>query len=150
VLVGDAIWYSPSIGIPGAITTGSKAANAVTVALNDGELSEKGVAGYLKWWQQITNEFDWTLPWRRAFLETLTEDEVNYFLGLFPATIPFMIQAFDLRMYSTQREMDEAMKKIMPMVKKERPELFRKIDGFLSTPIDQLYKAPSEAGFPNR
>jgi hypothetical protein len=53
-------------------------------------------------------------------------------------------------MYSTQREMDEAMKKIMPVVKKERPELFRKIDGFLSTPIDQLYRAPSEAGFPNR
>jgi flavin-dependent dehydrogenase len=150
VLVGDAIWYSPSIGIPGAITTGSKAANAVTVALNDGELSEKGVAGYLEWWKQITNEFDWTLPWRRAFLETLTEDEVNYFLGLFPATIPFMIQAFDLRMYSTKEEMDEAMKKIMPIVKKERPELFRRIDAFLSTPIDQLYSATSEAGFPNR
>ena len=150
VLVGDAIWYSPSIGIPGAITTGSKAANAVTVALNDGELSEKGVAGYLEWWKKITNEFDWTLPWRRAFLETLTENEVNYFLGLFPATIPFMIQAFDLRMYSTQREMDKTMKKIMPIVKKERPELFKKIDAFLSTPIDQLYKATSEAGFPNR
>ena len=150
LLVGDAIWYSPSIGIPGAITTGSKAANAVTVALNDGELSEKGVAGYLEWWKQITDEFDWTLPWRRAFLETLTEEEVNYFLGLFPATIPFMIQAFDLRMYSTKGEMDEAMKTIMPIVKKERPEIFRKIDGFLSTPIDQLYRATSEEGFPNR
>jgi flavin-dependent dehydrogenase len=150
VLVGDAIWYSPSIGIPGAITTGSKAANAVTVALNDGELSEKGVAGYLEWWKQITDEFDWTLPWRRAFLETLTENEINYFLKLFPATIPFMIQAFDLRMYSTKREMDEAMKKIMPIVKKEQPALFKKIDDFLSAPIDQLYKATSAAGFPNR
>jgi len=61
-----------------------------------------------------------------------------------------MIQAFDLRMYSTKREMDEAMKKIMPIVKKERPELFKKIDDFLSAPIDQLYKATAAAGFPNR
>lgn len=150
LLAGDAIWYSPSIGIPGAITTGSKAANAVTVALNDGKLCEQGVSGYLEWWNQITNEFDWTLPWSRAFLETLTEEEINYFLKLFPSTIPFMIQAFDLRMYSTKTEMDKAMEEILPLVKKERPALFKKIDFFLSTPIDQLYKRSSEAGFPNR
>ena len=150
LLTGDAIWYSPSIGIPGALTTGSKAANAVTLALNDGKLCEQGVYGYLEWWNQITDEFDWTLPWRRAFLETLTEDEINYFLKLFPPTIPFMIQAFDLRMYSTKTEMDKAMEEVMPLVKKERPELFKKIDQFLSTPIDQLYKRSSEAGFPNR
>lgn len=150
LLAGDAIWYSPSIGIPGAITTGSKAANAVTVALNDGKLSEQGVSGYLEWWNRITDEFDWTLPWRRAFLETLTEDEINYFLKLFPSTIPFMIQAFDLRMYGTKTEMDKAMEEILPLVEKESPELFKKIDFFLSTPIDQLYKRSSEAGFPNR
>ena len=61
-----------------------------------------------------------------------------------------MIQAFDLRMYSTKADMDKAMAEIMPRVKKERPELFAKIDHFLSTPIDQLYQTSSEAGFPNR
>jgi flavin-dependent dehydrogenase len=150
LLVGDAIWYSPAIGIPGAITTGSKAANAVTVAINDGKLNEEGVFGYLEWWRKVTDEFDWTVPWRRAFLETLTEDEINYFLGLFPKTIPFMIQAFDLRMYSTLQEMDEAMAKIMPIIEKEHPELFAKINCFLSTPIEELYSATAETGFPNR
>lgn len=150
LLAGDAIWYSPAIGIPGAITTGSKAANAVTMAINDGKLSEEGISGYLEWWKKVTDEFDWTVPWKRAFLETLTEEEINYFLGLFPKTIPFMIQAFELRLYNTQQEMDEAMAKVMPIVKKERPELFTKINDFLSTPIEELYAATAEAGFPNR
>jgi len=150
LLAGDAIWYSPAIGIPGAITTGSKAANAVTMAIHEGKLNEEGVSGYLEWWKMVTDEFDWTVPWKRAFLETLTEEEINYFLGLFPGTIPFLIQTFDLRMYSTVKEMDEAMAQVMPVVEKERPELFEKINRFLSTPIDQLYAATAEAGFPNR
>jgi len=150
LLVGDAIWYSPAIGIPGAITTGSKAANAVTVALNDGRLNEEGVTGYLEWWKSVTDQFDWELPWRRAFLEVLTEDEINYFLSLFPKTIPFMIQTFDLRVYSTTQQMDEGMAKVMPIVEKERPELFAKINRFLTTPIEELYAETAEAGFPNR
>jgi len=150
LLVGDAIWYSPAIGIPGAITTGSKAANAVTVALNDGRLNEEGITGYLEWWKSITDQFNWEVPWRRAFLEVLTEDEINYFLGLFPKTIPFMIQTFDLRMYSTVQQMDEGMARVMPIVEKERPELFVKINRFLTTPIEELYAETAKAGFPNR
>ena len=150
LLAGDAIWYSPAIGIPGAITTGSKAANAVTIALNDGQLNEEGVSGYLKWWKDVTDQFDWTVPWRRAFLEVLTEDEINYFLGLFPKTIPFMIQTFDLRLFSTMQQMDKGMAKIMPAVEKERPELFAKINLFLTTPIEDLYAETAKAGFPNR
>ena len=150
LLVGDAIWYSPAIGIPGAITTGSKAANAVTVALNDGILSEEGVSGYLEWWKNVTDQFDWTVPWRRAFLEVLSEDEINYFLGLFPKTIPFMIQAFDLRLFGTMQQMNEGMAKVMPIVEKERPELFAKINRFLTTPIEELYAETAKAGFPNR
>jgi len=150
LLVGDAIWYSPAIGIPGAITTGSKAANAVTVALNDGTLSEEGVSGYLEWWKNVTDQFDWTVPWRRAFLEVLSEDEINYFLALFPKTIPFMIQVFDLRLFSTMQQMDEGMAKVMPIVEKERPELFAKINRFLTTPIEELYEETAKAGFPNR
>ena len=91
-----------------------------------------------------------SLPWKRAFLETLTQEEVDYFLGLFPGTIPFLIQTFDLRMYSTVKEMDESMARVMPVVKKERPELFEKIERFLSTPVDALYADTAEAGFPNR
>jgi flavin-dependent dehydrogenase len=150
LLAGDAIWYSPAIGIPGAITTGSKAANAVTVALNDGQLNEEGVSDYLKWWKNVTDQFDWTLPWRRAFLEALSEDEINYFLGLFPKTISFMIQVFDLRLFSTRQQMDEGMEKVMPIVEKERPELFAKINRFLTTPIEELYAETAKAGFPNR
>ena len=150
LLVGDAIWYSPAIGIPGAITTGSKAANAVTVALNEGQLNEEGVLDYLKWWKGVTDQFDWTLPWRKGFIEALSEDEINYFLGLFPKTIPFMIQVFDLRLFSTQQQMDEGMAKVMPVVEKERPELFTKINRFLATPIEELYAETAKAGFPNR
>jgi flavin-dependent dehydrogenase len=150
LLVGDAIWYSPAIGIPAAITTGSKAANAVTVALNDGKLNEDGVSGYLGWWKDIIDQFDWTVPWRRAFLEMLTADEINYFLGLFPKTIPYLLQTFDPRMYSTLQQMDEGLAEIMPMVEKERPELFTKIRKFLSTPIEELYSETAKAGFPNR
>ncbi|HUT85187.1 MAG TPA: NAD(P)/FAD-dependent oxidoreductase [Thermodesulfobacteriota bacterium] len=150
LLAGDTIWYSPAIGIPGAITTGSKAANAVTLAIHDGKLNEEGIAGYLEWWRRVTDEFDWTIPWRRAFIETLTEEEINYFLGLFPKTIPFMIQAFDLRMYSTVDEMDRAMAEVMPVLREKRPELFTKIDRFLSTPVEELYSATAQAGFPNR
>jgi len=150
LLVGDAIWYSPAIGIPGAITTGAKSANAVTIALNEGKVNEEGIASYLEWWEKVTHQFDWTIPWRRAFLETLTEEEINYFLGRFPKTIPFLIQTFDLRMYSTIRDMDEGLAKVMPVVEKERPELFAKIKKFLSTPIDEIYAETAKAGFPNR
>jgi flavin-dependent dehydrogenase len=150
LLVGDAIWYSPAIGIPGAITTGSKAANAVTVALNDGRLNQEGVSDYLEWWENVTDQFDWTIPWRRAFLETLSEEEINYFLGLFPKTIPFMIQVFDLRLFSTMQQMDEGMAKVMPIVEKERPELYEKINRFLTTSIEELYTETAKAGFPNR
>ena len=131
-------------------TSSSEAANAATVALNDGKLNEEGVADYLDWWQRVMDQNDWTVPWRRAFLEILSEDEINYFLSLFPKTIPFLIQAFDLRMYSTTQQMDEGMAKVMPIVRKERPELFTKINDFLTTPVEKLYSETAKAGFPNR
>ena len=61
-----------------------------------------------------------------------------------------MIQTFYLRMYSTIKQMDEGMAKVMPIIEKERPELFAKINSFLSTPIEELYSETAKAGFPNR
>jgi hypothetical protein len=46
--------------------------------------------------------------------------------------------------------MDEAMAKVMPIVKKKRPELFEKIDTFLTAPVEKLYAETARAGFPNR
>jgi flavin-dependent dehydrogenase len=77
LLVGDSIWSTPAIGIPCAMLSGFKAANAVTIGHLEGKLNEDGVRSYLDWWKQVCNENDWTLPFRKAFLFSIFSQKKN-------------------------------------------------------------------------
>ena len=150
LLVGDSIWSTPAIGIPCAMLSGFKAANAVTIAHLEGSLDEDGVRSYLDWWKKVCDENDWTLPFRKAFLYILTEEEIDYVFSLFKEPIDFLIQPYDLRMFHVKEKTEEALEKVMPVIKEERPDIFAKLQEFFNTPIETLYAETAKAGIANR
>jgi hypothetical protein len=130
--------------------SGFKAANAVTIGHLEGKLNEDGVRSYLDWWKQVCNENDWTLPFRKAFLYILTEEELNYVFSLFKKPIDFLIQPYDLRMFHVQEKTEKALEEMMPIIKNNRPDIFTKLYEFFNTPIEKLYAETAKFGVPNR
>lgn len=150
LLVGDSIWSTPAIGIPCAMLSGFKAANAVTMAHHEGRLDEDGVRSYLDWWKKVCDENDWTLPFRKAFIYVLTEEELDYVFSLFKEPVDFLIQPYDLRMFHVKDKTEKALEKVLPVIKKERPDIFSKLQEFFNTPIEKLYAETAKSGIANR
>jgi len=150
LLVGDSIWSTPAIGIPCAMLSGFKAANAVTMAHHEGRLDEDGVRSYLDWWKKVCDENDWSFPFRKAFIYILTEEEMDYVFSLFKEPIDFLIQPYDLRMFHVKEKTEKAIEKMMPIIEKERPDIFSKLQEFFNTPIEKLYAETAKAGIANR
>lgn len=140
LLIGDAAALG-QISTHNAILSGWKAANTITVSLIDRTLGKEGVSGYLEWWKR--NFFD---PHRLLpvdFTDILTREEINFVFSLFKEPIPASARVED-----SQKVMAEAMAKIMPDLKTERPNIFTKITNLRKKPVEETWAERRKSGFP--
>jgi digeranylgeranylglycerophospholipid reductase len=150
LLIGDAAW-GPQVGCDKAMVFGWKAANAVTTAHCERKFNREGICSYLEWWKKnYCERYDYSLAFRRNFSGFLTEDEFNYFLGLFRDPIDFHLNGFNLTVYTHENQLSEKMREVMPVVEKERPEIFAKLQSLNTAPIEELYAGAIAVGYPAR
>jgi len=140
LLVGDACSFA-QISNHHAMLCGWKAANVITVALINHQYDREGISEYLNWWKK--NFYGTPRTPRADIFETMEPQEINYLFSLFKEHIPAAREDKD-----AEKNMNEAMGKIMPLVKKERPELFERMSGYMAKPPEETWEEHRKAGFP--
>jgi flavin-dependent dehydrogenase len=150
LIIGDAAW-GPQVGIDKAMVFGWKAANVMTIAHCERVFDREGVSPYLEWWKKnYCERYDYCIPFRRNFSGFLTEAEFNYFLGLFREPVDFHLNGFSLAAYTQEERLTAKMEEILPLIKRERPEIFAKIQALNTKPIEELYAHAKAIGYPAR
>jgi flavin-dependent dehydrogenase len=150
LLIADAAW-GPQVGIDKAMVFGWKAANVVTMAHCERKYDREGISSYLEWWKQnYCERYDYSLALRRNFSGFLTEEEFNYFLSLFKEPVDFHLNGYNLTVYTHERQLSKQMEEIMPIIKRERPEIFTKLQALNTAPIEELYAGAIALGYPTR
>jgi len=144
LLVSDAVWCQEA-EMTGAVVSGWKAANAVTFALVEGKISREGVAVYLDWWRdEVIKLYDYKDMIGNAVMPyILSPDDIDYLLGSIKKTLPGMLDP-----YETPKLVGSALAEIMPMVQKDRPDIFQKLGRMRTTPLEVVFGGCMRAGFP--
>jgi hypothetical protein len=138
LLIGDACAFA-QISNHHALLCGWKAANAVTVALIDHAYDENGIAGYLEWWKN--NFYETHRTPRADVFELLGGEEINYLFSLFQDPVP---AARDDE--GAAKNVNEAMARIMPVVKKEKLDLFTRLSSYMAKPPEETWEEHRKAG----
>jgi len=144
LFVGDSAWLL-ELTNPFAIMCGSKASNAVTLALLDGKINKEGISSYLEWWQKKFCEPYGDDEFKPVHLEDfLNADDFDYLVGLikepFPATMNF---------YKMLHTIGNTYGELFPVIQEERPDVMDKLMGMVNQ-MDEIEEAARKAGFPNR
>ncbi|MEI6125015.1 MAG: NAD(P)/FAD-dependent oxidoreductase [Pseudomonadota bacterium] len=144
LLISDAVWCQEA-EMTGAIISGWKAANAVTLALTEGTISRNGVSEYLHWWRdEVINKYDYKDMIRNAVMPyCLTSDDIDFLLSKITKTLRSILDP-----YETPKIVGEAMQEIMPAVQKERPDIFKKLQTMRTDPLEIIFKGCIRAGYP--
>jgi hypothetical protein len=144
--VGDAAWTQEA-EITGSLMSGHQAARAVAVALKEGKVSREGVVSYIDWWKKsFPGSHDYRHYLRGfALSNLLTQEDANYLYGLIKEPLPYNLNPFKL-----SGNMNKALEKLMPQIKKERPEIISKFQKIMSVPLDALLASRIRGCFPNR
>lgn len=131
----------------GALICGWKAGNAVSRAFYNNTLNKEGVRDYLNWWKESYCDFDYTIPFplRGNLGAILSNEELCYFFSLFREPLPFTSNPF-----RGARNMSKVMKKIIPLINKEKPEIIHKLTRFKTGDLTKLMDDSIKGGFPNR
>jgi flavin-dependent dehydrogenase len=140
LLIGDACAFA-QISNHHALLCGWKAANIITVALINRQYDREGVSEYLDWWKK--NFFETQRTPRADIFETLETEEINFLFSLFKEPIPAARRDTD-----AEKNINDAMARIMPLVKKERPELFSKMSNYMAKPPEETWEEHRKSGFP--
>ena len=138
LLIGDACAFA-QISNHHALLCGWKAANAVTVALIDHAYDKNGIAGYLEWWKN--NFYETHRTPRADVFELLGGEEINYLFSLFQDPVP---AARDDE--GAAKNVNEAMARIMPVVKKEKLDLFTRLSSYMAKPPEETWEEQRKAG----
>jgi len=146
LLVGDVTW-SQEVEMTGAVMSGWKAANAVTVALKDNKLDREGIASYLEWWNK---SFPGTHDYKAFFgpvamMDRFTQEDVNYLFSIITDPMPYTLNP-----YTMPQNLGGLLLKLIPQIQKERPELIERFQKMQTAPIEELLAPLAETGFPNR
>lgn len=146
LFVGDSAWTQEA-ETTGALMSGHKAACAVIVALKNGEINRKGVLDYINWWKKsFPGSHDYRHYLRGFALSNLfTEDDANYLYGLIKEPLPYNLNPFKM-----SGNMNKALEKMMPKIKKERPEIISKFQSIMNVSLDTLLASRIRGCFPNR
>lgn len=146
LLIGDAAWCQ-EIEISGAILCGWKAANALTVAMVDGQLNRQGIEPYLDWWKKSVADRHDFRDYLRPFTmpAVMADEEIDFLFGAVKGPLRSTLHAF-----TGGEILTAAIQELIPMIQKKRPRLFEKIVQFGTTPLEILLQDGITYGFPNR
>ena len=124
LLTGD-VGSTQELELNGAMISGWKAGQAISTAVQEENLGLEvtAISQYINWWQETyINRYD-----HEAYMKGLarslvygTAETVDYFFGLINETLPASYNP-----YSSAS--GEVMKKIMPIIQKERPDILQKL-----------------------
>jgi len=137
VLVAGDVGATQELEITGAIISGWKAGHAVSLALQEENLGLEVTATskYADWWKEEYADYYssdaymkvWSLPF------VLTEPEVvDYLFGLIKEPLPACFNP-----YTSRRDMGRAIRKVMPTIEQEKPELLQKL-GKMGLPFTEI------------
>lgn len=145
LLVSDAVWCQEA-EMTGAVISGWKAAHAVTFAIAEGKISREGVLEYTDWWRdEVINRYDYKDMIGNAVMPyMLTPEEIDYLLKSITKTLPGMLDP-----YETPKLVSSALAEILPMVRKDRPDIFQKLGRMRTTPLEVVFGGCMRAGFPS-
>jgi hypothetical protein len=143
LLIGDAAAFG-QISNHNAILSGWKAANTLTVSLTNRTLGKEGVSGYIEWWNSNFYDKNFSIP-PTDFLDTLTREEVNFYFSLFTEPLPPFSGYEEM-----QKIFGEAMAKIMPQLKAQRPDILTKMKNLKEVPPEETWAERRKSGFPNK
>jgi flavin-dependent dehydrogenase len=124
LLTGD-VGSTQELELNGAMISGWKAGQAISTAVQEENLGLEvtAISQYINWWQETyINRYD-----HEAYMKGLarslvygTAETVDYFFGLINETL-----SASYNPYSSAS--GEIMKKIMPIIQKERPDILQKL-----------------------
>jgi len=146
LFVGDSAWTQEA-ETTGSLMSGHRAASAVIVALKNGEINRKGVLSYINWWKKsFPGSHDYRHYLRGFALSNLfTEDDANYLYGLIKEPLPYNLNPFKM-----SGNMNNALEKMMPKIKRERPGIISKFQSIMNVSLDTLLASRIRGCFPNR
>jgi len=144
LLVSDTVWCQEA-EMTGAIISGWKAANAVTFAFAEGKISREGVSPYTDWWRdEVYNKLDHRDMMRNAVMPyMLTPDDIDFLLSKITKTLKSILDP-----YETPKIVGDAMAEIMPIVKRDRPDIFQKLQRMRTEPLEAIFGGCVRSGFP--
>lgn len=128
VLITGDVGSTQEIEITGAIISGWKAGNAVSLALQEERfgLEITALASYSDWWKKDYAECysadAYMKVWALPFILTEPE-EIDYLFSLVKEPLPASFNP-----YNMAKNMGKAMRKVIPTAQKERPGLLQKMD----------------------
>ncbi len=101
--------------------------------------------GYLEWWQKNwpeTHDYRDFLCYA-VFFNIFTEEELNYLHRIITNKLFWSLNPFNL-----YGHIQRGIKPHMERIKKDRPELAKKLEKFTPETAGQLMKPVTRAGFP--
>ncbi len=136
VFVTGDVGATQELEITGAIISGWKAGQAASVALQEENLGLEVTATskYIDWWKEAyVNYYSWEAymkTWSLPF--ALGEPEViDYLFGLMEPI------AACFNPYTSRRHVGKAIRKVMPTIEKDRPEVLQKL-GKMGLPFTEI------------
>ncbi|MEI6125275.1 MAG: NAD(P)/FAD-dependent oxidoreductase [Pseudomonadota bacterium] len=144
VFVGDSCWFAEAENT-GALLSGHRAAHAIGEALHRGKPDRQGIASYISWWKQNwaeTHNYKDFLCYA-VFFRIFTEDELNYLHKIITRKLFWSMNPFNLY--------GHIMRGVEPHVdriRREQPELAKKLEKFTPAQAEALMKPSTRAGFP--
>jgi len=144
ILISDAVWCMEA-EMTGAIISGWKAANSITCALVEGDISRTGVRDYLEWWHnEVIKKYDYRDIIKNVVMPyCLTPDDMDFLFSKITRTLNGFLDP-----YETPKMVGEAMAEIMPAVSQERPDILQKLQTMQATPLEVVFRDCIRAGFP--
>jgi len=143
LLVGDACWRR-EISNVGALSCGWMAGQAVSLALNEGNINEHGLRSYLQWYEKYFYEpYGKAIPSALEFQDYLNADELDYLAELPGKTLP---QAMDF--LEMVKAIGKTYAELMSRISEERPEILEKLLKLREQRATDLEKRV-RCGFPN-
>jgi len=138
VLVAGDVGSTQELENTGAMISGWKAGQAISTAVQERNLGleVKGISLYVNWWKKAYVDYysheaymkNWVLP----FVLTEAED-MSFTFGLIKETLPA-----NFNPYSGPKMMGHTMAELVPIIQKERPDIFQKL-GKLRLPLREIY-----------
>ena len=137
LVIGDAS-ATQELEITGAMISGWKAGHSISLALQEENLGLKvtAISKYINWWQEAYINYygsdaymkNWAIPF--IFSEP---EEVDYLFSLITEPVRPCFNP-----YTMSKVLGRALRKVMPVIKQNRPELIPKLVGKMALPFSEI------------